>query len=315
MTNPNQFFTRKHFLTIFLSGVIAAGVYFILSTIFLFPQDNFYYWIILAACSVTLSKRSAPLRQHVIFFFLILLLALIIPADTFAILQLRVVMVFIGGIIGLCCVRFIFPFRLEQEFRHGIIPILQVLTSYAESLVSYFQQLENNSPEQIEKNRAHLLSQQAAVEIALLRNGGLYPEWVYEVGFNPGLRSGLRFFLIRLEQMIETFFSMQYWLSNSIDHKLILEMRASMMTTLENNQLLLNQLIQFFLQAVSAKEAEKTIPDFTSDMTELENTLRRIVPASLELLDIADEYVALTALVHAMKDMRKFLLQLMGTLP
>ncbi len=140
---------------------------------------------------------------------------------------------------------------------------------------------------------------------------GTYPEWVYEVGFNPGLRSGYRFFLINLERIIEVFFSMDYLLSQHINIVLLENMSDHLALAMQKNQELLGILIEYF----ENKKIKNTQSDFTSDVAELEKALHRIVPDNLELLDTSPNYILLTALVRDFRDLRGLLLQLVMSLP
>src|SRR5579863_575931 len=191
------------------------------------------YWLILAAFFAG-TTRAAPLRQAIYSFLFIViamlifsfLLFLIKPSITSAqamqILNNRMLDIMIGTIIGVLSGRLIFPVKLAQEFCRGLIPLLQALKNYldvyADSLFANKNNFLAEKQEQIEKNLQ-----------------GIYPEWAYETGFNPGLRAGFRFFLVKLDYIVEIFFAMNYLANGKIDASLLKEMRVSITNSLHKN--------------------------------------------------------------------------------
>jgi hypothetical protein len=237
-----------------------------------------------------------------ILFSCIILFASLSPTKTVQFMHDRALDVMIGALIGVLAKWIVLPIRLDKEFSAGVLPILRSFKQYSQALSKNLLFFNFKSGIMLEK---------VQVEVALQDQQAMYPEWVYEVGFNRGLRSGFRFFLVSLERISEIFFSMNFIASRNIDPLLLNDIHADLSRSMQKNEELLTILIEYF-------EHNKLLDiqsDFTSDMTALEKTLNRVVPGNLELLDISPSNLHVTALVRDIRDMRTLLLQLVMALP
>lgn len=193
---------------------------------------------------------------------------------------------------------FLYPAKQPKDFFSGAISALDGLADY----------LRHVSAGNV---TAH-------AEEALFKSfSGSYPNWVSHSGFNPGLRSGYRHFLIQLERVADLCCSMGYWFA--IDEALVES--ESLMPALRNS-LKINIDLLSGLSRTMQHHAEKTLRpvndtnvDFVSDITALEDVLKSLVPPSLELLDMSQEYVQMTAIVRDVKDLREVLLLLVNAVP
>jgi hypothetical protein len=224
-----------------------------------------------------------------ILFFIIFMLSVLSPSMSSQLMKNRLVDIVIGSVIGILSKQVIFPIRLSQEFRVGILPMLKKMLVDAQAFAENRMQQEKQ----------------------LVDFTGLFPEWVYESGFNPGLRSGFRYFLVYMERIADLFLSMSSLLSQPIDENLLLQINGDIVDAMQKNSELIEILIAFF----EGKKVNQPPSDLTSDIKQLEATLQRITPASLELLEMMPECMTLTALVRDIKDMRALLLQLVMSLP
>lgn len=252
-----------------------------------------------SACFVFI-KRPMTTRSFLLanIFSIMLLFAMLLPSQSQYDIRMQIVDIVIGSVIGLLCAQFIFPVNLEKEFRSGLIPILSVIKNYAQELTNNFQK----------NNKDKLYVARLKLEKMLLK---MYPEWIYEPGFNPGLRSGFRFFLINIERIVELLFSMNYLGSKNIQEDLEKNIMQSMIVAMQKN-IELFDVINGFLDK---NTLINTRSDYTSDMTELEKNLQQIVPDNVDLLDLSPDYLTLTTYVRDIKDMRGILLQLVMSLP
>jgi hypothetical protein len=194
---------------------------------------------------------------------------------------------------------FFFPVKQPQDFFAGVIPAVDALTEYMRHLSA-----GNVTPQ----SESRLLQTFATKP---------YPNWVYRSGFNPGLRSGFRHFLIQLEHASDLCCSAGYWFSmdESVADKA--EFMHAMRDSLKINGELLAG-----LSRTMHHHAEKTLRpvndtnvDFVSDINALEDVLKTLVPPSLELLDMSQEYVQMTSIVRNVKDLREVLLLLVNGVP
>jgi hypothetical protein len=290
-------FPARHALSVSLTVLFAI----VINHYFSFSKEG---WMILSAFLVCQTTRGAPLKQSIIYLFIIFVVVCLLSSNNMALMRDRALDTVIGGLLGILFSIFVFPVRVYAEFCLGVTPVLQALIDYSQVFSKSFMH---------RTHRELLVNKKWQIEVALSNRQGMYPEWVYEVGFNPGLRSGYRFFLISLERVTEIFFSLTYLMGRGVDTALLSDFSADMTNVMQKNEALLQTLISY-LTGNKIKNASFT-EDFTSDMTALEKTLNQFIPGSLELLDISPDYMILTALVRDLKDLRELLLQLVLALP
>lgn len=192
-------------------------------------------------------------------------------------------------------VRIVFPIAYFTKLGQGIMPLLQSMVDYSSAF----------------RHEKLLSEMEWQVQRALAAKSAKYPEWVYKRGFNPGLRSGFRYFLIHLECVAELYFSFNYWVMRPLEWTHYGDFRQNLVNVVHKNELLLQALIDFF----SFNTLPQTDADFTSDMSALEASLDSHIPSSLELLDMSPDYIALTALTRNVRDTREQLLKLILALP
>ena len=78
----------------------------------------------------------------------------------------------------------LFLFVWSRNFAKAWLLFLQALNDYSEHLRKRIELFGENTA---------AAKSDADLSLLLKRQPG-YPEWVFEVGFNPGLRGGFRFF-------------------------------------------------------------------------------------------------------------------------
>jgi hypothetical protein len=246
---------------------------------------------------------SRPQSNRIYFFagcfFIVLLLATLSPIQTNEFMRYRVLDAIIGATIGILTGLIIFPVKFASEFSAGIVPIVHSLSEYSEALQKHF----------ISHDYALVSKQKNKIEVMLQSQQGMYPEWVYEIGFNRGLRSGFRFFLINLERVIDVHFSIHYLLSRHID--ILGEINDAIIKCLQKNHELF-AILTYYFQKNTFLDVQS---DFTDDIIQLEKTLNHFIPNNLELLAVTQNNLLLTALVRDIRDLRGLLLKLVKALP
>lgn len=331
-------FTFRH-----CSGVVFATLLALLITHYFSYSGE--YWLVLSAFLVSQTTRGTPLRQGLIYFLLIIfailfssllmfinqpiiqltllgiifiglsyaayalrlqamrmasyfrifsilfIIATLAPKLPETVIQYRIMDTVLGTLLGLIASQWIFPAKFEQEFREGIMPVLNYLIACGEAF-------SKNLQEKTVKLPRHNLYKQ-------------FPNWIYEVGFNPGLRAGFRFFLINLERIADLFFSLNYLFSRKIDKAEWQPLSNKLIQVMQKNTELLRVLLNYF------NDKKTVIPtiDFIVDIKELEANLQEFAPHNIELLDFSPDYITLIAIVKDVKDMRQLLLQLISALP
>lgn len=190
--------------------------------------------------------------------------------------------------------------RPVPNFKAGILPLLLSLSAYLET---WIDDLQSEEEIYLDESRDNI--------IAHMIDRCVYPEWVFDVGFNPGLRAGFRFFLIKLDQVIETFFSINYLIHRKIAPELMQPLTLDLIETIKRNNQLILALVNFFQHGTYVDTDE----NFMGDMVALSENMQDRIPNDLEVLGISPDYIAVTSLVRDIKDMRELLLQLILSLP
>jgi len=200
-----------------------------------------------------------------------------------------------------------FPSKQPQDFCAGVIPAIEVLSDYQQTLIDKFNEPERIATDELQQVEKEILN-------SIYSSKSHYPTWVYHSGFSPGLRSGFRYFLIHLEHAADICCSINYWLLHYDEIEIKGELANFLSESIKINIELLSGLAR-----TMHHYAEKTLrpandmnADLVSDITALEGALQRVVPGSLELLDMSDEYIFLTAVVRDVKDFREVLLSLIA---
>ncbi|OGT62335.1 MAG: hypothetical protein A3E85_03745 [Gammaproteobacteria bacterium RIFCSPHIGHO2_12_FULL_45_12] len=202
-----------------------------------------------------------------------------------------------GGAIGVIFAQLTFPLNPYHAFSHDMVFILRSIHDYgsvlAEKLVRHASERE-------------VRQQQMNLDRLLCLREGCYPEWVYDAGFNPGLRSGYRFFLIKSGRVIELLNSMNYLIMGSMDQALLSQVANAIHDAMQVN----NELLRLMADHFEGHQPIEIISDMTSDIMRLNACLAQVVPLKRARLNLSGDDVALTALVRDVNDLREVLLQL-----
>lgn len=263
-------------------------------------------WTLFVMVSATVIVNH-PFIRHPIslstLFALIVFVALYMPDALDQSIRWRIVDVLMGGAIGILIGQFLFPVKPYDEFCAGVLPILQAINGYSKQYRELVIKQDNN---------AGMLEQdKTRIEEALQTQYGLYPEWVYEFGFNPGLRGGFRFFLVNIERLTEAYFSLDYLTDSGALHSCPTDLMAEIDHVMQKNEELIEVLITQFTEYKLVDRAS----DYTSDVKALEAVLQRLVPSDLSMLELIPGNIMMTSFVRDLVDARKLLLQLVLALP
>lgn len=234
--------------------------------------------------------------QIMLFVFILMVVVFAVNGSEVSVAD-KLISVGLGSIIGIFFNQFVFPVKVEKSFFDGMLPLLGALQNFSASLVSRLQGATDC-----------LTEKKLAVERSLLFQEGAYPSWVYEVGFNPGLRSGWRYFLVNLERMVDSYFALDFLVKRELDLSTLME---PIVVVMKRNEELLKILICY----VETRKIQQPNADFISDLSELEDALKQVIPGSVELLDLLPSYVAVASVVRHLRDIRGLLLQLIKALP
>lgn len=226
------------------------------------------------------------------------------PANSFVVLRAQTIDVALGGMVALMCRHALAPSRFDVAFSQGILPVFKLFKRKAAQWAACLGQAHDGM--------RPMQHDHGTLAKAFLPQTSHYPEWAYEVGFNPGLRAGVRSFLLNTEWLAELYICVDYLFVSQGErfasvwdkggHGLVLPLQS----VVRNNNKLLSVLIGHFEKNALYDPGT----DFTSDMLVLKRKLQSYLPGNIELLDISLDFVLLSMLYQDLDDMRKALLQL-----
>lgn len=208
-----------------------------------------------------------------------------------------------GGVIGMFGSLLVFPVAPYREFSNGLLPIINAMAGYA-------HELHNDLLDQ-KDHQASLEKRIQHIETIMLSQQNQYPEWVFENGFNRNLRAGFRYVLVQLEYITESVISLDYHLRQPLDKDLLADVSKELAEVAEKNAHLLQVLREYF----ASGQFEDKHENFTHDITSLQNAMHAVLPGSVDLLDMSQDYVTLSAIARNLIDMRELLVRLIAGLP
>lgn len=261
-------------------------------------------WAVLGALLAVQTSRGAPARQGLITIFaaILALCAGYLTVNEIMMMH-RILMMAMGGTIGMLCGLLVLPVLPYWEFQQGVAPVLNTLIAYSSALGGKI----------LQSGEADLALGKARADIERVLSSSMneYPEWVFEPGFNRNFRSSFRYVLIQLDRVAEIFFSLDYYVRQPTDPELLAAVAPQMVMVLEKNAELLEVIRSFFLGERMTMHAV----NYTSDITDIHNVMRNVLPGGVELLDVVPDYLNLAALSRGVIDMREILLQMAAGLP
>lgn len=197
-----------------------------------------------------------------------------------------------------------------QHFSKALLPIFQGLMTYTNELQQAVMTVN-----QVNIEHEAELTALTVMSPFITRIAGWYeteyPEWVLKRGFNRHLRSGFRYVLLHLDETMEAYLSLDYHLRQLSDLVLLQDIANQLNDVLENNCKMLNVIIAFF----AATPIDQSQDDFTSDVTDLYNAARGVLPPNMELLDLNPDYIHIAAAMRDAVDIRQILLKILTALP
>lgn len=287
-------------LTISISAVLLAYALPIFLNIYIVILLNAGLIVLIGVFFAIDQPLSAKKRYFLILFPLIFLIAQTLLLDSTVELRDRVLALGIGGIVAVICHMLFVPTRFFDVFSKDLLPILRVVEDYSAQFTII-----------VDRNEYDAVVCQALQDSIenVLQAQDRYPEWVYEFGFNPGLRASFRYFLLNLERIIELYIAVGYLFRSEQLRVQLQEVANEVSLVLKKNTELLAVIKHFFI----AREFAPLQDDFTSDMVALEEAARQVVPANIDLLDMSPNYLLLASFVRDVRDIRQLLLQLILT--
>ncbi|MEO8402648.1 MAG: hypothetical protein ABI597_12825 [Gammaproteobacteria bacterium] len=278
----NTFRFRLSELIAFILAMI-INYYYAASDCFLIPLTALY---------VMQTPIGNSFYQGMRRFSLILILASIAALIVASMMFLYQIMhdVIIGTTIGIAVNLLVLPRQADAGFREAVIPLIKNYQNYFLAIASQFLVVTDKT------------SSNALIEAQLLN----LPDWVYVRGFNSSLQVGYQFFLVTLEQLSDVLFALHHLAHYAYSKPLIEKIESPMRDCVEH----VNAFFSSLITVLELKTLTHDVNDLEADIVALEKEFYKIAPASLELIDLRQEYVYTAEFIYSLKDMRQLLVRL-----
>ncbi len=201
--------------------------------------------------------------------------------------------VVLGGAIGMVAGLIIFPGRADVDFRVGVIPVLRAYSLYLTAITELLFQAEHAA------QNADL--KKVIIEKALQSRQIFFPSWVYEKGFPASLRAGHRHFLMRVEQLGQVLFAMNYAARYAVTPALLDKFRAPLLKCVEDFKSTITDLITVLNKA----ELTTVSAAFADDVIFLENKFESEMAMPFELAETSPDYMHMISFIYGLKDLQE----------
>lgn len=255
--------------------------------------------------SVVITRQPENMRASLMWltpvfvFFVALLWPL--PKDT--VLIDRLVLLITGGAIAIFFLNFVLPVMPYTEFSKGLVPVFDALIGFANELKASVLDEKDHSEK--------LESRIEVVEFVMQSQQKKYPGWVFEEGFNPQLRAGFRYVVLQIDYLTDAFLSLDYLMRQPVDRSLLSDVAPEIAQVVDKNTQLLIVLRDFFATG-RIKHDPKS---FINDIEDAKKSVSDVLPGSMDLLDMSEDYMNLSAISKNVMDTREILLDLLASIP
>lgn len=274
--------------------------------LFLAVLLSFYFshaekvWLIIS-CFLILSLSQVMLIRESILFFMLIGCAVSIgtffqPQFNQSLWYDRLYDITLGSFLGILGNFFIFPFKIDQEFRRKIIPILESYSNFLLILPAAFSRKKD------------LIDSVRVVEQLL--QAPFFPGWIYAEGFAFSFRQGHRNFLIMVERLGQILITIQTEINDVQQLPQIKSLKEPLKNYCDGAQKILTTICQL----INLQKGTLGLSDLQPELAEIEKVAKIIVPQSLSLIDLQTSELALAAFIINLRDFRFALLKLVQAL-
>ncbi|MHB1948917.1 MAG: FUSC family protein [Gammaproteobacteria bacterium] len=216
------------------------------------------------------------------------LLSMLLPLKTEQIIYQRLYDITLGAAIGIGVNALVFPLRVDVEFRKEMVAVLNAFSNDLNLIMDL------------------LFKKNAETAPSLSLQTVSVPEWIYLSGLSYSLRQGHRHFLIMVERVEQILFSMHHLARYRFDPVLLKDLHDPLLTFVGQA----HNTLRALTTVLNLNTLKEGISDLNEEMQQLEKAFKKIVPLSLELLDMSKDYVYLAAFIQDLKDLQLTLFKL-----
>jgi len=268
-------------LIVFLASYTVLAIknnYIITAAAVIFLAIAFYY-------SLT-AIRLRPQFTLLLMMAIVILIVFIIPPMRMYETHFRTLDVTVGGLIGLVGSMVIFPVHADTEFRKEVVPLLQSLGEYFQAIIDYLYGQRKIDNLINKKNQ-------------LTKAWQGFPDWVYETGFIPRFQAGHRHFLVRIEQIRQILFVLNYLVTYHYDQEVLQLLKQHFDDYAGHVQKLLHSITT----VLSLQQLAEGADDLADSFNRLEITFKEVAPYSLETLDLNTGSLHLANFIHELREL------------
>lgn len=204
--------------------------------------------------------------------------------------------VVLGGVVGILSSLVIFPLRADVDFRQGVIPILNAAREYLLALAALLFNPVNDQAQ----------AKKRVLEETLQTQQALFPEWIYEPGFNLALQKGHRHFLLKVEQLAQVLFAMHYAMRHDFNPELL----AAVRQPIERCILDAEKWMVAIVALLELQKLQGPVSSLEEDILALQEAFKSQGSVPLELASEVPDYLHFSAILFNLKDLQKVLLKL-----
>lgn len=267
---------------------ILADYFFSATHLFLIPITTLF---------VMLTETGNNLYQGLLRYFLIVFIVTFttIALQKTSTLMISIYDVSLGATFGILINLFIFPDRIDIEFRQTMIPILQTYSVYFSAII-------NNILNPRLKKQNHIDSVRLLVEKKLIH----LPQWPYGRGFDITLCKGYRFFLDKTNQIGEILFILERYTHYIFDKKF----SNTIIDSLKSYEKKIMYFFSALITVLNQQKISEGVEDIVNEITEIENHFKQLIPLPIDLMDSSSHYLAVAEFIYLLKELRFSLIKL-----
>jgi hypothetical protein len=228
----------------------------------------------------------------------ILLLSQFVSSVTPKVMYFRVYDLTLGATIGVIINLLIFPTRVDVVFRKTIMPTLVVYSSYLHAVGQLFFKKPDAA--------SSALQQKIRLEKIFQMQASFFPAWVYEPGLSLTLQSGHRHFIIMVERIGEILFALHQIAKYSWSP----DWSARLEAPVTNYFSAVETVFRGLITVLSLQTLSETVSDLKEELIAVEKEIQALLPQSLDLIEMSEEFILLIAFGEQLKDLRITLLNL-----
>jgi hypothetical protein len=284
----------QRFAVILLS--VLAGT---LVVLYIHPQVaaiTFIFIVFIMGCAIHnyypphISGFSPALMVAVVF---MLMLMPFVNVDD--VLFARLHDVVLGGFIGIAGGLLVLPGRPDVDFRNGLLPILKGYQNYFTAIMDMVS--KTAGAEQA------ALTSKALIESSFGGNEVYFPDWVYKRGFTASLREGHRHFLLRVEELGEILFAMNYHARFNFEADTLSVLHDPLQRCAND----INQLLDELITVLEKTKLTAASSELAEDIVILENIFQDKLALPFELLETSKEQMHMLGIIYGLKDFQRVL--------